>query len=242
MNTLLNSATIFTILAGSTNIALIDVIVFGVLIAFAIYGLIKGFIKQILSILGLFAGILLAYYLTPVVKGFVKNYIPILVDLAYTIANLIPGISEIGAITPDNASVILEGSGVPKIAHPIIIALSQTGLSNVVSIVADIVLTAIIFILILIISLIVFKILKKIFEKITENKAVKGVDRFLGVVFALLKGLTLVFIVVFTLSVLIPSFNNVLMTTNSDGEAVNTATNVIVTFISKIIVAPLLAP
>ena len=242
MNTLLNGATLLTILAGSTNFALIDIIVFGVLIVFAIYGLIKGFIKQILSILGLFAGILLAYFLTPIIKDFVKTYIPIAVDLAHSLANLIPGINEIGSITSDNASIILEGSGIPKIAHPIIIALSESGLSNVVSIVADIILTAIIFILILIVSLIVFKIVKKIFEKITENKAVKGVDRFLGVVFALLKGLTLVFIVVFTLSVLVPSFNSVLMPINSDGETVNTATNVIVTFISKFIVAPFLAP
>ena len=240
MNTLLYSATPLALLSSGASFALIDVIVLGILIVFALIGLIKGFIKQVLSIFGLFAGIILAYFLTPVIKDFVKNYIPVLVDLSYTIANLIPGISKIGAITPDNASIILEESGIPKIAHPIIIALSESGISNVVSIVADVILTVIIFILLLILSLIVFKIVKKVFEKITENKAVKGVDRVLGLIFALLKGITLIFIVVFTLSMLIPSFNNVLTPTNSAGEVTNTITNTIVTFISTTIVAPLL--
>ena len=188
---------------GMLKIATVDIVVFAVLAIALIIGFVKGFMKQILSILGFFASLVLAFVFCDDLADFAFNNFP-------TITNGVRGMIEsmLGTILGDNLSSkeallsALSESKIPAFLHEIIanIVISSDFSLQIVDVLTKWALTVICFIAIIIVANIVFLLLKKFFKFITQIPLVKTVDKTLGMAFSALKALLLLIIICTILS------------------------------------------
>ena len=188
---------------GMLKIATVDIVVFAVLAIALLIGYIRGFMKQILSILGFFVSIVLAFVFCDELADFAFNNFP-------TITNGVRGMLEsmLGSVLGDNLSSeeallsALAESKIPAFLHEIIanIVVNSDFTFHIVDVLTKWALTVISFITIVIVANIVFFILKKFFKFITQIPIVKVVDKTLGMALSALKALFILIIVCTVLS------------------------------------------
>lgn len=225
---------------GVFNIATIDVAFLFILIVSIIYGAIRGFSKQVLSVLGVIAAIILGVLLCKPLASLVENKIPAVYNPIY---NKISGFfgAEFNEIpTQEMFATALEGSKIPKFLHPAIIeAVGENvaeALPSIIRMFTLWVLNVICFVIIFLVSLIVFALIKKFFAFINKNISVIGtVDRILGVILGVIQALSITVLAVTILS-LFPGLdvNGYLTPVKEDGGSVICLTNLILTMAFKI--------
>lgn len=224
---------------GVFNIATIDAAFLCVLIFFVIYGAIRGFSKQVLSLLGVVAAIILGVILCKPLASLVANKMPSIYNPVY---NKISGFfgTEFNEISsPETLAAALETSRIPKFLHSVII--KAVG-DNVAEALPTIVrtftlwtLNVICFIILFVASLIVFALIKKFFAVMTEKVALIGkVDRILGITLGVLQAILFTVLAVSVLS-LFPGLNvnGFLSPVKDDGKSVVCLTNLILTLVFK---------
>lgn len=190
---------------GGINVALVDVIVLVVVLIAVVYGAIRGFINQILSILGGFAALILAFITCSYVADFIYLSIP---SIPEGISNKIietfglEGVIANGSV--DEIVKILNSTSIPSFLHNFIAEaiVSSGGTLQAVDVLTSWSVTVISFVSVFIISLILFAIIKKLFRTLTKIKIVGTFDKVLGLVFAVLKSLILLVVVFVVLSVI----------------------------------------
>ncbi len=234
---MLNLLAIPSVIAiGSLNVALIDLIVLGLLIIAVIIGAAKGFLKQILSILGGLAAIVLAVLLCKHVAGFIYNKVPFITN---PVSNMVEKLFGLEGIvtggTKEQVVQTLASTKIPAFLHSIIAnsVVESAGELQLTQVLTNWALVAISFVIIFILALIVFSFIKKLFKSLTKIKAVGYIDRFLGAIFMALKFLVIALVLITVLSVFI-NMNNLLTPTLANGETISSYFNAIMTKILQI--------
>ena len=214
-------AAFFTV--GEINIAIIDVVALVVLIIFLIVGISKGFLQQILSVLGWLAAIVVAVLFVDTVHAWVNESLP---DVVTTIqgwwANII-GEQFAGVTNEETLRETLTNASIPAFLHESIVTLVGTEFGTIsqtiVNTLTDWCVTAICFLVIFLAAIIVFAILKKICSAITSLPVLKQADKLLGAVLGLIEGLALLLVISVVLS-MFPWFNELLYPVLETGEVV----------------------
>lgn len=225
---------------GVFNIATVDLAFLCVLIVFIIYGAIRGFSKQVLSLLGGVAAIVLGVLLCKPLASLVANKMPAIYNPVYNKISGFFGAEFTEISSPEALAAALETSKIPKFLHSVII--NAVG-DNVAEALPTMVrtftlwtLNVICFIVLFIVSLIVFALVKKFFAAITEKVAFIGkVDRILGTVLGVIQAISFTVLVATVLS-LFPGLdvNGFLSPVKEDGNSVVCLTNLILTVVFKI--------
>ena len=198
---------------GGLNVALIDAIVLGALIIAIIVGLVRGFAKQILGILGFFAAVILAYFICEPVAEFLKTTFPKFTEIVTGWITKIPGLSDLAQLTPENAKELLLNSEIPVFLHGLIINLvNESQILNIIPALVDIAIKAITFVGIVIVSLIIFVVFKKLFIWIAKLKFIKPIDKTLGAVFSAIICIVVIVIACVFTSMVAQDFSSSLLT------------------------------
>ena len=188
---------------GMLKIATIDIAVFAILAIALIVGYVKGFMKQILSLLGFLASAILAFIFADDLAEFIFNKVPFITDKVRDLFSSMLG-SVLGENLASEESVLLalQNSKIPAFLHGIIASLIANSDFNlqIVDVLTKWGLTVISFILIVIVLNIVFLLLKKFFKFITQIPLIKAVDKTLGMIFSALKALLILVIICSILS------------------------------------------
>lgn len=197
-------------LIGGVNVALVDIIALIVLVIAGIIGLSRGFLKQVLSMLGFVAGIILAIIFCDELVAFVSEKIP---ALPKAIEDLIAKSSVFkdltGTFTNEEQIVAaLQNSSIPAFLHQTIAkAIAESGFElQIIKVFTTWALYVIVFIATVLISLILFAIIKKILYGLTKIRLIGFVDKILGFAFAV--ALTLIILmIIFTILSLFMNIN-----------------------------------
>ena len=221
MNTLLSSSAYLAL--GGFNIAIVDVVALVVLLIFLIVGIVKGFMQQVLSVLGWLAAIIIACLIVEPAVLFVTDSLPEFVEWINGIWEGFVGEQFSSVTNEETLRATLQSSTIPAFLHESIITLVGENysevLTTIVSTLTGWTLTAVCFIVIVIVLLIVFALIKKIFKAITSIPVIKKVDKLLGAILGVLEGFILLLIVSVILSVF-PWFNDLLTPVAENGESI----------------------
>ena len=221
---------------GGLNVALIDLIFFGLMLIAIIIGIAKGFLRQILSILGIIAAIVLSVILCKHLASFITNKIPSLYNGVFGSVQKIFGLEGVATSgTKEQIIQTLQTTKIPSFLHSIVAnsIVESAGSLGLTAVLTNWALIAISFVVIFILSLILFAFIKKIFKALTKIKAVGFVDRILGALFMALKFMVLALIIVTILSVFV-DMNSLLSPVAENGEPVKSAFNGLVTKIMEL--------
>lgn len=171
----------------------LDIIVIGVLIIFAIIGLMRGFLRGVLSLFSTLVTLILAIWLAKPVSG--------IVDSLFGLTNAFAGSLEptflnfftnTGYTLPWIAQLLNVIMGAEYMAgEPAVEVLSADFAHSVGQIITIIICVAVLYILIRI----VLWLLGKLFRKITQNRTIGGLDRIFGVFIGVAKGFLYIFVV-----------------------------------------------
>lgn len=186
----------------------IDIALFVILAIFAIVGFARGFLKSLIALFGTLLTLVVAILLAKPVAGLVDSWF----GLSTVFQHMIEG----------SLHETFQG-GIPFLLNGIITTLmgadymagvtdetirSMEFASDVALKIGNLITIAICVVALFILIRIVLWLLGKLFDKITQNHAINGLDRILGVVLGIVKGALVVFVIfgiAFLLSSLIPS-------------------------------------
>ena len=192
---------------GGTNFAIIDIIMLIVLLIAFIIGVSRGFLKQILSLLGLVAGIVVAVLFCDDIVALINTNVP---SIPSAIENIIAQSDAFKDLTKpftNEQEIIaaLQTSSIPAFLHETIAsAIVESGFElQIVKVFATWALYVIVFVVTVIVSLIVFAIVKKVLISLTKIRVIGFVDKILGIVFSVAVALVNMMIVVTILSLFI---------------------------------------
>ena len=196
-----------TILLGSTNFAIIDIVMLIVLLIAFIIGISRGFLKQVLSLLGLVAGIIIAVIFCDDIVAIINTNAP---SISQSIENIIAQSDAFKDLTKPFTSEqeiinVLQNSSIPAFLHGTIAkAIVESGFElQIVKVFATWALYVIVFVVTVLVSLILFAIVKKILYSLTKIKLIGFIDKILGVAFSVAVALVNMMIVVTILSLFI---------------------------------------
>lgn len=221
---------------GSSYVAIIDLVLLALLIVSLLIGAKKGFLGQILSILGSVASIILAVMLCEKVADFIITSMPSFVEgLKGKIGELFGLTDELLAGTKEQILQSLAQTNIPAFLHDILAnAIIETaGDLDIVNILTKWVLVAISFVLIFIITSIVFALIKSIFKGLTKISIIGALDRILGAILMALKLLIIATILITAVS-LFTDMNAILAPTLDDGTVVESVFNSFVSWIMQL--------
>lgn len=200
------------------GIGIIDIVILGVVVIFAIIGWKKGFLLKIVemasSVFGLIASILLARPFATVLDKWIGDAIGTKIHDYFL--SLGPTFSaQLSQVNVNDAlsSLQLPTFMVDWIAGSINYdQISQTVLGAIEPIVKSLALIVIAFITLFFGSIVLFFLLKIMARMVTSIPIIKQIDKVLGLLFGLLKVATLIYILLFILGLLItiPSINDVI--------------------------------
>ncbi|MBQ7308118.1 MAG: CvpA family protein [Clostridia bacterium] len=208
---------------------LIDIVLLGIIVIFAIVGLCRGFIKSILSFFKGTTDVVISVVLAKPVASFLTGF-----KLNEMLANVAKSLNLVGAVVKEEAFNTLLNGGASITGNVISENMSgkvsfivKTFFSNlfteevVYTSYADfcakfnlacgtILLIVLSFIMIMICLGIILSILTKIFTTSTGDARYGTLDKILGLVFGMLKGLLVIVVIMFALNVsgLIPVVGN----------------------------------
>ena len=215
---------------GGKNVALLDIIVLVILIIFLIVGASKGFMRQLLGFLGVFGALVLTVLLCDKVAKLVTENIPQFYETVKGWATSLFKLDGLEGLTGEELKNAIASSGIPSFLQGVVLKMIESEGSDVTIVVVlanwmNIMCGAILFVVILI----VFAIVKKILTAFVDLPIIKSIDKLLGAVFAVLKGLLILLIVCMLLSLFI-DINKFLSPTTEAGEPVQCLFNEILTW------------
>jgi len=200
---------------------ILDVVIVAVVILFMVIGWKKGFLEKIIdmasSIFGLIASILLARPFSNVIRPWIGPTLETNIN-EYLFSRL----DEIGIAVTDmtdtNLRAALQNMSLPDFMVDWVINSidPNAAAANIVEAIAPLILSlallVISFIALFFGSMIVFFLLRLLAKGITSIPIIKQVDKFLGLVFGLLKVALLIYILLFVLALLIniPAINDLI--------------------------------
>ncbi|MBQ3166165.1 MAG: CvpA family protein [Clostridia bacterium] len=184
-----------------------DTIVLLIIVGFLIYGLARGFMKQVIGLICIAASFILAYTLSGVLCNAICNGTTIDEGLATSIRGIFSTVDVTinKADTLETLSVLnlpeFLNSAILKYAEKI--PFDEFNLAQIISeTVTRYVLSGGSFMIILIVSRLLLILVKKLLSFIVDHTPLKVVDRILGAVVGLVKGILIVYLGVFLLSVI----------------------------------------
>ena len=216
---------------GGKNVALLDIIVLVILIIFLIVGASKGFMRQLLGFLGVFGALVLTVLLCDKVAKLVTENIPQFYETVKGWATSLFKLDGLEGLTGEELKNAIASSGIPSFLQGVVLKMIESEGSDVTIVVVlanwmmNIMCGAILFVVILI----VFAIVKKILTAFVDLPIIKSIDKLLGAVFAVLKGLLILLIVCMLLSLFI-DINKFLSPVTESGEPVQCLFNEILTW------------
>lgn len=200
----------------------IDIIFIVLIILFALWGLKKGFLSSLISLVGITVSIVLAVWLAPYFTNFIDGIFGNSISNMFInmMKDFVAGFGNLDYVTSIDiqASEIINGfqaNGIVKTLLDVmlggeiiaqgtnVLAWFSTKLGGLVTTLCG---ALVLFLLIRIL----LALLSKLFDKITENRAINGLDRVLGLLLGAVKGLIFVAVVVAVINILcvIPSVND----------------------------------
>ena len=207
------------------------------LIAF-IVGLVKGFSKQLFSILGWVAAIVLGVIFCDKLAVWLNETIPDLKQGIYTFLSEAIGLES--AITSSQTveeivAILKAETQIPEFLHQAIAQaiVNAAGDIQITEVLTGWAMTAISFLAIFILSTIVFGILKLIFKAVNKKvKALGVIDKILGGIFSILKMSIVMILVTMLLSSILPTqFDALLHPVLESGEQATCVFNSALTWV-----------
>ena len=186
---------------------IIDVVLVAILLIYAVIGLKKGFLKSVLSLFSWVVCLLIAIFTAKYVALWVNSMFDFAGWIGGGIAQGLEGMNEFFKIT---VGEYVANPVIPEAVSGIIKTITSMALGNVDLATVDpstplssvvgsgiglICLMIICGILIFVILKIVIKLLSKLFDNISRTRILGGVNRVLGVLFGLVKGAVMVFLI-----------------------------------------------
>lgn len=171
----------------------IDFIVIAIFIAFVIYGICRGFVKQLMGIVGTLGSFLLAYLFCRQVANLIVANTEFEFVISQWIKGFIDSVWDTEKVISELPAFIEAQSWPTFLEEEVIAAVQSLGTStvNFAQVAADTIsfyiLVAISFIAILFIAKIIIFIVEKVLSTIIKLAPIKFVDRFLGAAVAFLK-------------------------------------------------------
>ena len=220
---------------GGTYFAIVDVVFFAILLIAGVYGAIRGFLKQILSVLGIIAAIVVACLFCQPIAKLITETIPGITDSISVEVNAILGLDAVvgDSATKDTIIQALQNTTFPPFTHNLIadLILKYASEMEISKTIANFIVTGASFVILFIVALIAFAIIKKFLNALTKLPIIGTMDVILGAVFAMVKVLLVVAVLVIIVSLLIPGANTILTPTLESGEVINSYLNQLLTFI-----------
>lgn len=226
----------FVVALGAINVALIDLIVLTALLVAIIYGLIKGFAKQILSLLGWIVALILAISFSDEISAFIFDKIPSIPSAIEKWLNSLIGfdLSFSNENSINEVLLALQKTNLPEFLHtPIAGAIVKAGGElKLTTVVSGWIVNVISFITIFLLSLILFGLLKKVFSAINKINILGKIDKTLGAIFSVLK-LFIILILVFLVLSIFMDVNAILTPITKEGNKINSLFNIVLSAIMK---------
>lgn len=182
--------------------SIVDIVFVALLILLAVIGLYKGFLKSALSMVGSLASFLAAYVLAKPFAGLLDSMFKLTSKIGGKVTNWLNSLGEFfstvrsgedfSAISGEMASGGISGV-VQKLANLLLKGANIPTGESVGSVlgtkIASVITVVIAFIVAFVLIRIILKILEKLSDKITQVKIFGAIDKILGFIFGLAKGL-----------------------------------------------------
>lgn len=220
---------------GGLNVALIDLVVLGIIFLAVLFGAVRGFLRQVLSILGVLAALVLAVLLCKSVGTYIYEKVPFITDKVAETVNKIFSLDQIIAGGgKEEIIAILQTTKIPSFLHSLVAdyIIDSGAAMQLSQVLTQWALVAISFIAIFILSFIVFFILKRICKFITSLKGVGTLDKILGAIFMVAKVIVILILVCMVASIFTDTAQY-LTPTLEDGKVINSVFNQLVTKIME---------
>lgn len=191
---------------GGMTVLIADAIAIILLVVSLIIGLSKGFTRQILSLLGIFAALALAIIFCADFGTFLLETFPNLKEgvVGWIASSFgLEDVSIVEGLSKEQiVSMLNESTNIPSFLQaPIANAIVESGVQvELLDVVSSWVMNVISFVVIFVGSLIVFALLKAIFAKITKLPIIGAVDKILGGAFSVLKTMLIIMLILIVLS------------------------------------------
>lgn len=196
----------------------LDIVVIALIVLFALYGLSKGFLSSLLSLVNVLVSFVAAIFLAKPFATFINNATNWGTKLCELISDKLAGIGNLGTaleVATPAGQVIADSSGftgffkwlLPKIVGNDVIAAGVTPSSYFGNYLGMLCLIVICGIIVFILIRIVVALLQLLFKKLRTNSIIGSVDKILGFVFGAIKGFVAICVVIFTIN-FIPIANN----------------------------------
>ncbi len=204
MTNLLAIPTIVTL--GSLNIALLDVIALIAILIALVVGLIQGFAKQALSILGFAAAIILSFAFCGKFAVFINEKVPFITGAIQAWVENTIGVTADAFTNAEALREVLASSKIPAFLHEAIISMvvNANFEISIIETITGWIINVVSFVVLMVLFLILFAIIKGVVKKIVELPIIKTVDKALGVVFSIGKCLVIMLLVLSIASMIIP--------------------------------------
>ncbi len=196
----------------------LDIVVIVLLVLFALYGLSKGFLSSLLSLVNVLVSFVAAIFLAKPLATFINGATNWGGKLCELISNKLAGVGTLGTAlevaTP--ASEVVANSGgftgffkwlVPKLVGDNVIAAGVTPASYFGNYLGSLCLIVICGIIVFILIRIVVALLQLLFKKLRTNSIIGSIDKLLGFLFGAVKGFLVICVLIFTIN-FIPVANN----------------------------------
>lgn len=187
----------------------LDIVVIVLLVLFALYGLSKGFMSSLLSLINVLVSFVAAIFLAKPLATFINNATNWGGKLCEAISNKLATVGNLGKaleVATPASQVIEESAGftgffkwlMPKLVGDGTIAAGVTPASYFGNYLGSLCLIVICGIVIFILIRIVVALLQLLFKKLRTNSIIGSVDKILGFIFGAVKGFVAVCIIIFT--------------------------------------------
>ncbi len=161
---------------------IIDVIVVVALAVFTVFGLKKGFVGNLVGFISLIASVILAWILYPVIADMLMGLG--IRDYVYNIV--------LQKINPDSA---LNLEMIPEFLQSSVKSGTEAAAIQVTSSITDIILNILAFLIVLIVSRIIIFVAEKVLKIAVKLPILNGINRLLGALTGLLKGVIIIYII-----------------------------------------------
>lgn len=223
---------------GGTYFAIVDVVLIAIILIAGIIGAIQGFLKQILSVLGILAAIIISCLFCQFVASALTSMFP---GITESIAGEINSVINLDSILSSSATKesiieVLQTTQLPAFTYDLIadIILKYAGDVQISLVIAEWVVVGISFVVLFILSLIVFAIIKKFLNALTKLPIIGTINTVLGAVFSILKVLIVIIVFAILLSLLIPNINTLFNPTLENGEMINSMLSQLLEFVMSL--------
>lgn len=200
--------TLFSLLDGVSNNLIVDIVFLAILAIFLISGLCKGFVKQVFGALSSVIALVGAYFLCAHCVKFLEDQFGLLSKVAEAIGSQIGTTGVAGEVaSPELISTAVSEFGLPAFVAEY--AKSQfvdgSGLKIYQlfgNILGNLALSFVCYIVLYLVLRLVLSLLNKILQSIVKAPGLNALDRLLGMILSLAKGVIILYIIIFVIDII----------------------------------------